>query len=367
MYYIKRFFRNIPTSILMIIGFSILIFMIFNTIAILNVLEKKSSSSERYKYEFNVISLCNVEEHEELNISDLIFGEGNVYINSEVYIQEINMDNYSYGLVQYKEPLKQKLSIGEYPSFDMDESVPLVVVGKDIYDKATIIDGDRYITIEGIKYKIAGVLEKYAPDYIDYTVIIFMDSLSDNLRKELIEDKFGQGWYFCDYHSDKYDYTKELDEFYYEYSEKGWDITISEEKYESGFNSANEYIDEFKSGVYNLVVIFCFVNCYIITNLWIKNRYLELSIRKTFGYDMFHIVMLLTKDLVKYIIISIIIGFGMQVVYNWIKGVNLITNTVVNDVADVIRISVVIVVVTIALQLIKVYRIAPANSMKEVL
>ena len=34
MYNIKKFFRNIPTGILMILGFSILMFMLFNVVSI---------------------------------------------------------------------------------------------------------------------------------------------------------------------------------------------------------------------------------------------------------------------------------------------------------------------------------------------
>lgn len=36
MYSVKKFFRNVPTGILMILGFSILMFMIFNTLTLLN-------------------------------------------------------------------------------------------------------------------------------------------------------------------------------------------------------------------------------------------------------------------------------------------------------------------------------------------
>ena len=137
------------------------------------------------------------------------------------------MQNYTYALVQYKENLKQNLSIGEYPSFNMDNSIPLAVVGEDIYDKAIIREDERYITIQGIEYKIVGVLKKSAPDYIDYTVIVFMDSLSEKIKKDYIKDNFESGWFTCNYHSDKYDYSNNLNDLYYEYDEKGWDVSVS--------------------------------------------------------------------------------------------------------------------------------------------
>lgn len=368
MYKIKRFFRNIPTGILMILGFSILMFMIFNVVSILNAMNIKNSDAYRYNQELS-ISVNAVENDLEVDSEELLIGKGNIYINNEAaFIDEINMETVVHGLVQYEEELKHELSYGKYPSFDINDSQPLAVVGYDIYKEASVKGNDRYITILGVEYKIVGVLQKEAADNIDYTVIAFIESLIEKDRNEYIRKSTNNyKSYYLDYQSDNYDYRKDVEDLIGKLKSDKIEIFLLEERLTAGVHIVNDGIDSFKENTIYLVVAFCLFNCFAITNLWIRNRYIELSIRKAYGYNTIQIVVLLVKDLVKYMIISVALGFVMQIVYNAIKGTNLINEAVLEDVARVLLMGIIVVLITVALQLSKVIRIAPANSMKEVL
>lgn len=368
MYSIKKFFRNIPTGMLMILGFSILMFLIFNIVSLLKVMDIKNSDKYRYNQELS-LSIFSTRDDYEINSDELVFGKGNIYINNEsAYIDEINMKTVVLGLVQYEEGLKRKLSVGEYPSFDMDDSEPLAVVGYDIYKEANIKGKNRYITILGVEYKIVGVLQKEAADNIDYTVIAFIESLKEKDRSEYIRkssDNYTS--YYCDYQSDNCDYRKDVEVLSNKLRSEEIELMILDERLTADVHSVNNSIDSFKEKTIYLVALFCLFNCFAITNLWIRNRYIELSIRKAYGYNTIRISILLVKDLIKYMIISVVFGFAMQTVYNVIKGTNLINETVLEDSVAVLLMGIIVVLITVALQLSKVMRIAPASSIKEVL
>ncbi|MBQ2744512.1 MAG: hypothetical protein IJF37_02680 [Lachnospiraceae bacterium] len=368
MYNIKKYFRNIPIGILMIIGFSILMFMLFNTVSILKAMDVKVNDRNRYNQDINIyIETPNKEN--EINIKELIIGKGNIYINNEsAYIKEINMETVVYGLVQYEEELKFELSSGKYPALEIDDSQPVVVVGYDIYKEACVKGKDRYITILGVEYKIVGVLQKEVADNIDYTVIAFAESLNERDYNEYIRkssDNYSN--YYCCYQSDNYDYREDIEDLINEFKSKEIDIYLLEERIDPSVHAVNDAIDGFRENTIYLVVLCCLFNCFAITNLWIINRYIELSIRKAYGYNLFQILNLLIKDLFKYLIVSILFGFLMQVIYNAVKGANLINEAVLEDVAKVFVMGIIVVFVTVALQVSKVIRIAPASSMKEVL
>lgn len=367
MYIVKKFFRNIPTGILMILGFSILMFMIFNTLALLNSINMKSSNIYKYNQELSIF-LDSTESNYKINSSELVIGKGNIYINNEsAYINEINMETVVHGLMQYREDLKYELSYGKYPALDIECNQPSAVVGYDIYKEASVKGNDRYITILGVEYKIVGVLQKKAADNIDYTVIAFIESLSEKDRNEYIRKSTNNYTsYYLDYQSDNYDYRKGVENLIAKLKSDEIKIYILEERLSAGVHSVNDGIDGFKKNTIYLVVVCCLFNCFTITKLWIRNRYIELSIRKAYGYNLIQIFLLLVKDLVKYVIISVALGFVMQIIYNLIKGINLISEVVLEDVMKVFFMGIIVVFITVALQVSKVIKIAPASSMKEV-
>ena len=367
MYKIKKFFRNIPTGIMMILGFSILMFMIFNTLSILKSMEIKSSDTYKYNQEFSIYVDSSKKDYD-VDSKQLIIGKGNVYINNEsAYINEINMETVVHGLVQYEEELKHKLISGKYPALEIDDSQPLAIVGSDIYKVASVKGDDKYITILGVEYKIVGVLQKDVLDNMDYTVIAFIDSLNEKDKKEYIR-KSSNNYksYYCDYQSDNYDYRKEIEDLIYKFKSNEIEILLLEERLDAGVHAVNDAINSFRDNTVYLVVICCLFNCFTITNLWIRNRYIELSIRKAYGYNTIKIVKLIIKDLVKYMLISIALSFAVQIVYNAIKGTNLMNEAVLEDVVKVIIMGIIVVLFTVALQVSKVIRIAPASSIKEV-
>ena len=271
-------------------------------------------------------------------------------------------------MVQYEEELKKELSFGEYPALDFDDSEPLVVVGYDIYKEASVKRDNRYITILGVEYKIVGVLQKEAADSIDYTVIAFIESLNGKDKSEYIrKSSDNYTYYYMDYQSDNYDFRKDVEFLSDKLRSDEVEIELLDERIVAGVHLVNDSIDSFKQKTIYLVVVFCLFNCFAITNLWIRNRHTELSIRKAYGYNTIRIAGLLIKDLVKYMIISVALSFVMQLFYNAIKGINLINESVLEDVWKVMLMGIVVVFLTVALQLSKVNRIAPASTMKEVM
>ena len=365
MYNIKRFFRNIPTGMMMVLGFSILMFMVFNTLSILRSLNNKTSDIYKYNQELSIYVDASIKDYE-VDSGELVVGKGNVYINNEsAYITEINMETVVHGLVQYEEELKYKLSSGKYPTLEIDNNQPLAIVGCDIYKVASVKGDDRYITILGVEYKIVGVLQKDVTDNMDYTVIAFIESLNEKDRKEYIRKSSNDYKnYYCDYQSDNYDYREDIGNLIDKFKSNEIDIFLLEERLDAGVHAVNDAINSFRNKTIYLVTICCLFNCFTITNLWIRNRYIELSIRKAYGYNTIQIVILLIKDLVKYMLVSIALSFAIQMVYNVIKGTNMMNEAVLVDMIKVLIMGIIVVSFTVALQVAKVIKIAPASSIK---
>ena len=100
MYYIKRFLRDVPTSLLIIFSFSLLLFMIYNVISIFALEERLANTTkEKYKYQVNLETsyittngMVDFDNELSKNPLELVVGEGNVVFESEsIVLEEIAM------------------------------------------------------------------------------------------------------------------------------------------------------------------------------------------------------------------------------------------------------------------------------------
>ncbi|MBE5965301.1 MAG: ABC transporter permease [Lachnospira sp.] len=372
MYYIKRFLRDVPTSLLIIFSFSLLLFMIYNVISIFALEERLANTTkEKYKYQVNLETsyittngMVDFDNELSKNPLELVVGEGNVVFESEsIVLEEIAMPVSGSIVIQYNENFKYELKQGQYPIVGVVYDKPAVIIGKDIYDR---IGNTNVLTVNGIECQIMGVLEKKEDFLLDERIIIFANGLSNYDKKEIINRESTTS-YIVTYSSDVYDYMKIMQELGKKLNEYNFtDVIKTDNTNNSVSNEINKFMTQAKRIVTIMVIVFCLINCFVVTNLWIESRKKEISIRKSYGYDTHYIVLMIIADLMKYVFVSVVMALVMQLIYSAIRDREIIISYISKDTIYVLACAFVIVLFTAIMNVKKMARITPANSIKEV-
>lgn len=341
----------------MIISYSILVFSIYNLLLFFN---SKNIADDTYKYEYNIeLAGQNVDWDNYINIP-----VGNIYINSDyLFIDELGMSTTVTGVLQNNEKINRVLMAGEYP--ENNDKQHLVVVGLDVFTKASENNGKKTITMSGISYDIVGVFSKRYSEQVDYSVYVFLDSLCQEEYEQFIAvstmNGFSVSLRFASDIMDQCEYIRK-----YCAMLEGMGVEVRELSEATTLHDlTNDHITKLKTKVLSLVIIICLFNCLTSTSLWVKRRISELSIRKAFGYDNILMAKMLISDVSKLILISLPISLLLQTIYGFIKGILMINGVVLLSVLEVLIVSAIISIFIILIELKYVAKIMPQNGLKE--
>ena len=110
---------------------------------------------------------------------------------------------------------------------------------------------------------------------------------------------------------------------------------------------------------------FSLLNCVVISDIWIKRRYKEFVIKRTFGFDMWDIIVNLLKDLLLYCSMATMIAFVAQILYSYVTGKNSIRiEYMVDNMISIAGCMVIIILITVAIPIIRIRRITPATQIR---
>ena len=110
---------------------------------------------------------------------------------------------------------------------------------------------------------------------------------------------------------------------------------------------------------------FSLLNCVVISDIWFKRRYKVFVIKRTFGFDMWDIIVNLLKDLLLYCSMSTMIAFVAQILYSYVTGKNSIRiEYMVDNMISIAGSMVIIILITVAIPIIRIRRITPATQIR---
>ena len=328
LYFIKKYLRDIFTSIILIISLAITIFCSFNVSKYINAAEENKGDLERlYNYTMRVNEVykreLSEEELEKLvkrelsdfeEVVDIYKSEiCNIICNKSVLIDN-STNRHSLEIVLYQnEEIPYELISG---SFDYSNDELVVYIGKDMRKYIKTIEGKEYMEICGYNFKVAGIIQ--SSSVIDYSdkILVFYDNLSkalDSSQLESILGKYNWSINICSNIS-KENINNARDIIAKRFATTDYSLEI----YDS-FSEDTTYIyisKLFGSNLSKLSDILCIINVFIILNIWIKQKHKEFAIRKAFGFSNIRILMNLLYQFLKCFVISILLGLGMQFLYN---------------------------------------------------
>lgn len=257
----RGLFRHLSTWLLLV-GIAVSFFAFLNAASIYQQVEYAMSEVNAYNYKYMYsISLLNTSDGEKV-IEKLKKLPGNIIVTGAyVYLDSLEQYQECEVIIKQAEPLPYMVKV--------TNEAGEIYVGKEMLEQCITENGEYYISIDGNKLLVAGVIESKKTDVLNYKLLFRENSeMAEQLTKA---DAFSMecNSNYTDMKQEISDFCKEM---HAEYS------SISERYIEVGSQNADEKF-------YNTITFFAIVNCIVISEFWILRRKKEVLIRKIFGYS----------------------------------------------------------------------------------
>ena len=352
--YIKRYLRDIPSSILMIIGLSISYFVIINCADIAGKITNEYMSLNNYKYmiEYIVrdtsigelgkesITQEHIEYFENVDCSYVAINDEIMYINREP-------SQYNYTILFSDDSLvkmKNKDGMTIHHKEELINSGKCAYLGETLanyletrYESTNFYDNDT-------EYKVIDILENNSSGGIDNSLYIVWDYCTPEQRtaiiKKITADTIGSVKIMLKsdipiddvYHKNVSDFSK------YPYL----DFMLFDAEILSDYqNLWYKYL----SITFNIIsLIFSIMVCLVITDLWIARRRKEIAIRKAFGHSNYKLFKFIFADLLRISLPAFILAFFFQITYKLIFNERFVfgANSAIRTLAVVLSILLII-------------------------
>lgn len=336
-----KIFRDIPSSLLLIIGFCLTMFVTMKSCEFVNkvmgskpadkgyemyymnfthsevITEKKDkltymyvdSSSQWIKFK----DIYNIMAEKKLNfcINNFVhIGESQEIERVVTYIYNFD-DTYPF---EYKKRMKTD-----------SENEPVVVIGESIVDYTNKIGDSYYLNIEGRYYEVAGITVNNEAGGYDSSIYFIGDHIENAKYYKDAESEFETTIMTGD-ESCMYTYGKN----------KGVVTLINEvkteceEEYPVNISVSTEETDYTEKNMTNIIYrniniillpilfIFCINSCYCITYLWVKARKYDIAVKYTFGFSKGQIYGWIMKEISILIGIAVIITIIVKIIFDLI-------------------------------------------------
>lgn len=331
--YIKKYLRDIPSSILMIIGLAISYFVIINCADIAGKITNEYMSLNNYQYVVEYRVEYNVEKSDERQAGEECIEREHIEYFENVDCSYVAMT--SFPLYLNREPTAYHASIlFSYDSMakmrnkngmKIHYKSELVSSGECVYLGETLANylKTKYESTnlydEGTEYKTIDILENNSSGGIDNSLYIVWDYCTPEQRTAIINKATSEVNNISVSILLKSDipiddvYQKNISDFSkYPYL----DFVLYEAEVMSDYQ--NLWYRYF-SITFNVVsLIFSVMVCLVITDLWIARRRREVAIRKAFGYSNSKLFKLLFTDLLRISLPAFILAFVLQITYKLI-------------------------------------------------
>lgn len=319
---IKKFLRDISSSLLMIAGYSLLFFIAFNGIYLINQMSEKQPDTVigNYIYKENYrITRHNVKSedgYEVLSNNEKIqyvlealeTSQGNSLLNIQGVVKGAAKNHTVSIMMSWNEPCSRALKSGSYPDFDNIQDSKAAVIGEYFLDLMERKDNKDYINVNGEDYLVSGVFKSATDDGMDNSLVLFYDVL-DLAVKESISAQVLSNYIeivLCG-NSGNGAFIKDVEEKISDYP--FYDINTMQANSIQGIQTI---ISKIKNVIVLMILIFCVINSFAITNLWLMRRQTEISIRKANGYSNFQVIKLIAIDIIKLMCAAVLLAVILE-------------------------------------------------------
>lgn len=398
----KKLLRDIPLGLFLILGMSLIFFLLFNGISIAQVIKDERDVDKKNSYKFSKevgISL----DYELFVNKEKNFDGNAIAINSDFksdkHIKEMfeickqydgNVFYCASFWCDFDSTVQMNLYLHVGQKFDIvttDSKTHYIESLEDLEDGVYVAqanefmcdenNGKKTVFVENTMMNVLGIRKDYTFDMSDNPFIGSYSVLSKEQIASMYDlatinlTDYGEEYFVfqsdneCDFESYENVISK-LKKKGYIVSEKVFNEKSSYEE-----NNIKEYSGFIYKDIIGQIIIglslFGLINCIFISRLWMKRRKTELTIRKAFGQSSVRILCLIVKELLKFELIALGIAYIMQMIY---KSVNTksgfyINPSIYNGIIICGIMFFLILVIAIA-SLIEVLKTKPATGIKEV-
>ena len=388
---IKKFFRERYSTLLLIIGLTLSFFVAINTLTSLNKVEKEQDRKNRHTYSIEYdISL--IPEYEETD-GEMIFkadeeeyadkfesfintfqcNGGNLFLYGNFNFIGDGFDNpITYIPLSVNEKFCEKFIWGGLPNKEsIKNKEKAAIVSESMKEYIYSIDNERYIDINGIPYKVTGMYETFfeVNSGKDMDICIFYDCLDEKIKNDIKNEKAGfllEIAYGSSELSEK-EFQENFNKFKTIIKNGNYRIEKINNRKEPSAKNNLLYAKLRLNMIFMYVVLgFTLINCMMISNIWIKRRYNEFVIRRTYGYSMRDMVVLLIKDLSGYIGCALASSIILQTIYAMAFNKTHIELTCIRtNVTYLLCMVAVILCVNLIIPVCQIRKILPAQSIRK--
>lgn len=375
---IKLLLEKNYTTILLVVGFVLSCFVAVNVLSLLNSIQsmQQSNKNNSYKYQYTIEAFMDDEpatySDKKLDefVNELRCKKGNVCMFGMYSIIGEGLKNpCTYISLSKNEDMPMNIIWGRMPSKkEIDNKKHVIMVGTSLEEYIKDKNGKKYIYLDGIKYEVTGVFvsDLQIDEGKRMDLFTYYECIDSKLRKNvesftnfLLQFSYGSSIMgSADIEENVQNIQSTLKK--YEFDQ----IDLKDDHKDKDNTLLNAKI---RLNKYFMYVTFGFtlVNCMVISNVWVKKRYNEFVIRRTFGYSMMDMVRLLLKDLAVYGVIAMALGIVIQTAYAVAFGKNHLQLKYVGE--NVIYLCIVLILVLLAaifIPVMNIRKILPAAEIR---
>lgn len=365
----KKILRNIPTSIMLIIGMSMLFFLCFNGLSIINEIKNTIYKIPNSKYEYRKNIFIGLKDVEYFTRK---YTE-NLYIDTFRTIKNENIDCL----------LKTTMYVGEAVS---QETVN-IIISNNVQDVANEICGIRIdnnfvqkkevIIGEGMKSNCIRMKDElFLKMYNEYYKVRKIINGSNNFDiyisfNSLSEDILTNIYYFNEMGC-SFEIMSKTDNIMKKYNRFREKLLIQNNNYDVELQKTSKNLTSFEEICISLnklviivMLVFASVNCIVISRLWIEKRKKEYTICKIFGATNKDIMIRLLKSISKLCAISFVVGLIMEEIHFCITGSNYINSKyMILEFLIMLGVFIVVIGINVLMPLIFTKKINVINEMR---
>ncbi len=290
----KNIFRYPISDVYMVLGLLITFLSLFFTRTISDSFQAAETDGEKYQYAYSESINVTFDESSELtelfDVSDGVFEIQDV----SAVLNDDNATHLCTVILGCAEETEYQICKGTFPTDeDISGEENIILLGKGLEDICYERDGYTYVKAQNDEYRVTGFIGTGNSDAQDYEVVFFLSACGDGIKQIL----------------ESYESVAVLMESNHKTTGELYDLIAANQEDKDlscsivmGGRAQVTYSgqsSESDKSLYQMLYIFCMINCLVVSEFWISERKNDVSVRRILGYSGIRIYGFLYAQLLK--------------------------------------------------------------------